>query len=541
MKPIKYFYLFFLSLLIFSELKAQYIIFEGEVICEFNDKQHNGAEMVLIYPDVAPKSVTGTEGGTFGYYAINTKLKYEKLLDENVVIKTMSNCGSKLTTIFVSIDRLKYINGNYYLIVPETVFKRDCDDLKLDITTFESKKEEIKKIPPKKIKKSAFIGTEPVNIFKLLPGISIPCPFCFIGQNTPDYIRDTTTIVHSIDSLGWRKNKIGFLPLLGSSVLTSNIGFNFAPYRNQTEAVFWNSSALAFKNDFKNFWFSSFSNYVNFASITAGFKIGKKINISSGANYLVQSELVDAYIEDQITLQNIPIENNEYVITLGASYLINPKLSFGLSGKLYSQLLFDTNFPTEVDHYMKFSGYKQVCFYDDGFEWCYDGEPIKSEIVYSKLDREGIIKRKKADIDLSLSYFLNNKFQIGLNIANVLNSKVYQDYTVEKQRKKIGTHYIGLGANYKYKRLNIGADFILNNKEYNNLILGLSYISKEDIKMDVGFSLSNRVFSFALKYKFIHLTFINSPKVIEYKKDFLRSRDTESPLTYLYSGFNFKF
>ncbi|HKZ65308.1 MAG TPA: conjugal transfer protein TraF, partial [Chitinophagaceae bacterium] len=320
-------------------------------------------------------------------------------------------------------------------------------------------------------------------------------------------------------ALDFREGEISYGNFLFASALThtGNPGFNFSPFRDLSEAVFWNSSAIV--NSRKPNNISLLTNVKNNGKVSCFFKINDKISLGAGAIYTVQDEFRVVRFANISNDQNIVkvdsffMKAKEYAVFLSPSIKLNDKLSLGVSVKSIWQ---NFKIPNILEIDQDDNGATRNIFTDSS------------------------IKKQNFDVDLSITYKLSKSFQVGLNAMNLAGTKLHADAFVPGQQNLPyqNQRSFGLGLCYKWQRFNFGADILFTEDDFYDAAFGVNYVPFNDALICVGLAVKELSYSIAFRLKHFRLAYIDDNDWLVNEK-----RKGKSGLLNgrLYGGFSFDF
>jgi hypothetical protein len=317
--------------------------------------------------------------------------------------------------------------------------------------------------------------------------------------------------------------KIRYGIFLHSSPMTNtdNTGFNFAPCRNLSEAVFWNASAIAFTNKPNNI--SLLANFKNNIKLSGYEQITKQLYVGLGGIYTKQDQIsqlqiigISASNSDEIfDGVNHPEKLEEFAAFLAPVYKINNRASVGLTVKSIWQQF---NNPDLVA--MEQSGGSENNSYD--------------------FFRDDSIRKQAFDIDVSFSYKISNFLQAGISVMNIAGTELYGGEFIPDSTNQtyVNQRAYGLGLCYKRGRLNVGADVLLTDKEFYDASLGVNYVPFNNALIAAGYAFKQESFSLSFGLKHFKITYIYDNSLVI--NDFRRAKSKVFDGK-IYSGFVFDF
>ena len=512
--------LFFLStlLILFETANAQDLIIKGRVRC-MNQSAHStkGAENIIIVPTFKPSRSAITATSPSGYFEFNTGIPLKTLQDKQVNIYVVSRCASCrdiVKRVFVSEDqdRQNKDDSKSYVTIKQWMLANNCEEVELTPFQADSVLREIQQQPDQKLAEltnaTAIAGTPALlNLLTTLTTVLVPVPPA----------EDLFRTIELLDG------KINYGNFLFASALshTSNTGFNFAPSREISEAVFWNPSAIPFS--YKPYNISLLTNVKNNGKLNISGKLSENFSLGVGAIFTMQDEFRDGLFERVPPVQgeepklvdSVIMNLKEYAVYLSPAYKINDKLSVGLSVKSIWQKF---NTPIDVDIQQ-----------DD------NTGVITNDFTFQD------IKEQHFDVDVSFSYHVSKSFQVGINAMNLTGTELYADAFVPGEEASApiqNQRSFGLGLNYKYQRFNFGTDILFTEDDFYDASIGVNYVPFNEALISAGYAIQQSSYSLAFRLKHFRIAYIDD-------NDFLvnEKRKGKSGILNgrLYGGFSFNF
>lgn len=476
---------FFVCLLLFISnplsLLAQEspLIIKGRVKCiQQSPGATKGAENIVVVPAFRPPKATLTASYPTGYFEFNTGVPLSKLKDKIITLYAVSRCADcreVAKRIFVSEDqdRRNRSDNKTYVTIKDWMLKTQCSKAELIPQQADSVLNVLSQQPGQDLDRmsaaSALTGTPAfLNVLSSLTTV--------VGVGGAPGIR------YGIQSL--EKRKIHFGKLLHSMpfIASANMGFNFSPSRDMSEAVFWNPAAMIQHRKKGNL--SVLTNSRNNVKAGGFYAISDKLSLGAGFMASLQDEYkktnfaVDPFTkrdEDSLSLQLREMSAN-----VSAAYAFSQQLSFGFSAKLAWQTF---NIPDSL-------------FCDNqGFGTFSDST----------------IKRQFLDFDFSVSYKPLPNVQLGVNCMNGLNRALFADaflpqqLAIPLQRQRS----IGIGATYKYRRWNIGTDLLINKQGFYDMSIGLNVVPFNNMLLTGGYAVQQGNYSLSLRMKHFRIAFLH--------------------------------
>jgi hypothetical protein len=464
--------LFFLT---YSVLSQGILVFKGTVKC-FNsddDRSTRGAKNVVIVPGFIPKKSGMT--GDLGYYEINTGVPIRKFEDKYVVIYYVSSCKQceKKESIFVSSVQARDNRAQTlsYITIPTIKMNAGCkstelDALKADLTIngfISQPGEDLDKVS------ALNVVTAPPGLLNLLTNVvSIPANVVGAANITVD---TAARFPGKIDGYG------KFL-LASPMTLTTNTGFNFAPFRDRSEAVFWNPAALA--NSPKASALNLFMNIKNNYKLSGSTRINDNITIGLGGIYTKQDQYRTTRYPDADPQLVQHLENlEEYAFFLASAIKLSSRLSAGLTIKSVWQ---NFNIPNLLDGTTK-----------------------------PNVFTDSMIRRQRFDADLSVSYDITPALNAGINIMNIAGAELYADAFAAGQTKIPFTRLrsVGIGLCYKWRQFNFGTDALFARNGLHDVSAGINYVPFNNALLAAGWAFRQKSYSASFKWKQFRIGYVN--------------------------------
>ena len=498
-----YAFLFFFC----GQLQSQNLIIKGKIKC-LNQSANStrGAENIVVVPAFRPSLATVTASRPSGYFEVNTGLPLASLQDKQVtvyVISRCSNCVEASKRVFISEDRDRQnrADNKRYVTIKEWMLNTNCSQAELVPMAADSVLNLVVKQPGQNLDKvsstSVLLGAPPfLNFLTTLVSV-----VGTTGFPEGDYIAS---------SLGTGNINYGQFLLASPMFESANTGFNFAPSRDLSEAVFWNPSATALSLHNGNI--SLLTNLKNSAKLGGFHKINEKFSLGAGGIYTGQDEFRQvsflqggfSRIEDSVNMKL-----KEFAAYLSPGYKINDRLSVGLSVKSTWQQF---NIPNIVN----VSSQRTGTF------------------------RDSSVRQQHFDVDVSASFKATPSLQIGINLMNLSGTELYADAFVpdkttipmQQQRSR------GLGFVYKWQRLNVGSDILLTKDGLYDASLGINYVPFNNALLSAGLTFKQLSYSFAFRIKHFRVSYISDNVWMQNEKRKGRSGILDGRI---YGGFVFDF
>jgi len=467
-------------------VNSQSLIIKGKVKC-LNQSQNStkGAENVVIVPAFMPSKATITASEPSGYFEFNTGVPISKLQDKQVTIYAISrcaNCQEVAKRVFISEDqdRQNRNDSKKYVTVKEWMLNANCQKAELKPFAADSVLRIISRQPDQNLDKVS-AATSLVGAPALLNLLTTITPVFGVFSNAGPF-----------QAFNLDPGKINYGEFLLSSPImnSANTGFNFAPSRDISEAMFWNPSAIAHSRKRNNI--SLLTNLKNTVKLGGFYRINEKITLAAGGIYAFQDERrKSSFVSETNYDPNNPLKVDstkmrlhEYAVFLSPVYKVNDRLSAGLTLKSIWQ---NFNIPDNL-----FIG-------------------LNDDNTTTATFTDSILKKQHFDIDLSMSYKITNALQIGLNLMNLAGTELYADAFVPGQPviPLQNQRSFGLGLVYKWQRFNFGTDLLFNADGLYDATLGANYVPFNNALISAGFALKQMSYSIAFRMKYFRIAYIN--------------------------------
>ncbi len=490
-----------------KEMRGQNIIIKGKIKC-LNQTANStrGAENIVVVPAFQPSLSTVTVSRPSGYFEVNTKMPMDRLQDKQVTLYVISSCSKCLEAskrVFISEDqdRQNRADNKRYVTIKDWMLNTNCAQAELVPMAADSVLNLVVKQPGQDLNK-------------------ISAASALVGA--PPFLNFLTTLVSVVGTTGFPENDF-FASSLGTGNInygqfllaspmfeSANTGFNFAPSRDLSEAVFWNPSATALSRHQGNI--SLLTNLKNNTKLGGFYKINEKISLGAGGIYTMQDEFrrVD-FLQGNFQRRedSVNMKLKEYAAYLSPAYQINERLSVGLSVKSTWQQF---NIPNVVN----VNGQGKGTF------------------------RDSSLNEQHFDVDVSASFKATPSLQIGINLMNLAGTELYADAFVpgqpniplQQQRS------LGLGLVYKWQRLNVGTDILVTKDGLYDASLGVNYVPFNNALISAGLAVKQLSYSFAFRMKHFRVSYISDNDWMQNEKRKGKSGILDGRI---YGGFVFDF
>lgn len=482
-----------------------------------NESVHStkGAENVIVVPTFVPSRSAITVTSPSGYFEFNTGTNLTTLQDKQVSIYIVSKCSSckdLVKRVFISEDqdRQNRDDSKSYVTIKNWMLEKRCNEVELPAFRADSLLMVIKKQPEEKLSEltnvTAVAGTP--ALLNLLTTLTTIVPIQNFGIFTAKDLFE---------------GKINYGSFLFSSAMinTGNMGFNFSPHRDMSEAAFWSPASIVNSKTPNNV--TLFTNLKNNARLNAFFRLTDKISLGIGGIYTRQDEFrkvryfkVDPNFPDDTSFLEIPsvfMKLQEYAAYLSPSFKVNNQLSVGVSVKSIWQ---DFTIPKEVDIQQD------------------NNNVVTNDFTDVK------IKEQKFDIDFSVIYKVTKSLQVGINAMNLAGAKLYADAFTEVRPETSfqNQRAFGLGLCYKYQRFNFGVDILATEDDFYDATFGVNYVPFNDALISAGIAVKQLSYSLAFRLKHFRLAYIDDNDWLVNEKRKGKSAILNGRL---YGGFAFNF
>lgn len=494
---------------------AQEVVIKGTLRCMNNGvaTSTKGATNIIIIPSFNPAASVATTTTPEGFFQINTGWNAADLKDKAVTLYIITKCSSckKVQRVFISedLDKRNTDPTKMYVTVKNWKLLENCQNMELPDILSEKLLDSAQHLPAQDISGKA-------------PGSPVLAPVSFIN------LFEKLAIIAATPNVGLYKvtqilpGKIKYGVFLHSSPMTNtdNTGFNFAPSRNLSEAVFWNASAIA--NSAKPNNISLLANFKNNIKLSGYEQITKQFYLGLGGIYTKQDQVSKLNIlgignsSAGVTIDglNHPEKLQEFAVFLAPVYKINNRFSAGITFKSIWQ---------------QFNNPNLVAMEQDG-----------SDNSAFNFFQDDSIRKQSFDVDVSASYEITSFLQAGASIMNIAGTKLYGSEFVPDSANQsyINQRAYGLGLCYKRGRLNIGIDALFTDKEFYDASLGVNYVPFNNGLIAAGYAFRQQSFSVSFRLKHFKIAYINDNDLVINDLKVSKSKVFNGKI---YSGFVFDF
>ena len=508
MKPILIFCVLFSVLA--GTASAQSVIIKGTLRCMNNGvtTSTRGAVNIIIIPSFNPSASVATTTTPQGFFQINTGWDAKALRDKDVTLYIITKCSSckRIQRVFISedLDKRNTDPTKMYVTVKGWKIIENCTQAELPDILSEQLLDSAHRLPAQDISGKA-PGSEamsPVSFINLFTKLIAPVG----GGGNNGYYK----------AVSIPPGKIRYGNFLHSSPMTNtdNTGFNFAPSRNLSEAVFWNAAAIA--NSTKPNNVSLLANFKNNIKLSGYQQITKKLFVGLGGIYTKQDQYRKVLFSQGTPETTLPFSHREkleeFAVFIAPVYKINNNISAGITLKSVWQKFNNPNKGA-----LEFDNVSQIFF---------------------KID--DTINRQNFDVDLSLNYKITNFLQAGVSVMNVAGSKLYADQFIGDSANQtyINQRAYGVGLTYKRGRLNVGVDALFTDKAFYDASIGMNYVPFNNGLIAAGYAFKQQSFSVSFRLKHFKIAYINDNNLVINDVKISKSKLFDGKI---YSGFVFDF
>jgi len=508
--------IFFTGLLTFlwGAATAQEVIIKGTLRCLNNGvaTSTRGATNIIIIPSFNPRAAVATATDPEGFFQVNTGWDAKDLRDKDVSLFIITRCSSckRVQRVFISedLDKRNTDPTKLYVTVKGWKLLENCQQTELPDILSEQLLDSAHRLPPEDINGKA-------------SGSPALAPVSFINLFQKLVTAAATANSGLFKVIALQPGKVKFGVFLHSSVMTNtdNAGFNFAPSRSLSEAVFWNASAIS--NSTKPNNISLLVNFKNDVKLSGYQQVTSHFYIGLGAVYTRQDQFREITVDDVNNPGDTfpvthPEKLEEFTVCVAPVYRINNKVSVGLTVKSIWQQF---NNPNLVAMQQDFS--------------------TNPSTLYNFF-RDDTVKTQKMDVDVSMSYKINRFLQAGVSAMNVAGSKLYADMFVPDSagRKYLNQRAYGLGLCYKRDRLNVGVDILFTDNGFYDASLGLNFVPFNNGLIAAGYAFKQQSFSVAFRLKHFKIAYIYDNNLVINEVKVSKSKVFDGKI---YSGFVFDF
>lgn len=495
---------------------GQEVVIKGTLRCMNNGvaTSTKGATNIVIIPSFNPAAAVATTTDPQGFFQINTGWNARDLKDKEVTLYIITKCSSckRIQRVFISedLDKRNTDPSKMYVTVKNWKVLENCQNMELPDILSEQLLDSAHQLPPEDISRKA-------------PGSAALSPVSFINLFQKLAAIAVTPNVGLFKVTAIQPGPVQYGRFLHSSAMinTDNTGFNFAPSRNLSEAVFWNAAAIA--NTSKPDNISLLANFKNNIKLSGYHQVTKQFYVGLGAIYTRQDQISHLQVIGiggpgiGLTIDGIshPGKLQEFAVFLAPVYKINNRLSVAITAKsLWQQF----NNPNLVSLQQSSGG---------------------DNTTYNFF-KDDSIRRQLFDVDLSASYKIASYLQAGVSVMNIAGSKLYAGEFVPDSSNQayVNQRAYGLGLCYKKERWNIGVDLLLTDKEVYDASLGVNYVPFNNALMAAGYAFKHQSFSVSFRLRHFKIAYINDNGLVINQ---LKKPKSEIFNGKIYSGFVFDF
>ena len=495
-----------------NAINAQEVIIKGTLRCMNNGvaTSTRGAVNIVIIPSFNPAASVATTTTPQGFFQISTGWDIKSLRGKDVTLYIITKCSSCKTIqrVFISedLDKRNTDPSKMYVTIKGWKVLENCSNTELPDILSEQLLDSAHRLPPQDIsgKATGSPAMGPVsfiNLFqKLVTGVAGANGGLFKVKDIPP-------------------GQIAYGEFLHSSPITNtdNTGFNFAPSRNLSEAVFWNAAAIADAGKPHNV--SLLANFKNNIKLSGFQQITPQFYVGLGGIYTKQDDFRNVEFESVNSSSNVTTQRHnekleEYAAFLAPVYKINNKMSVGASIKSIWQRFNSPNLMSVQQN--NNTGTFYAFFIDD------------------------TVKKQSFDVDLSFNYKIMSFLQAGVSVMNVAGTKLYADQFVpdSANQKYINQRAYGVGLCYKRGRLNVGVDALFTDKDFYDAAIGVNYIPFNNGLIAAGYAFQQQSFSVSFRLKHFKIAYIYDNDLMINNVKVAKSKIFDGKI---YSGFVFDF
>lgn len=419
---------------------------------------------------VAPKDKMELNVVTYknGFFGIN--LSYNDIINKPLTINLYDYQG-------FLISKSKYIYDEKIIRMGDSlVFK--FGEIKIDKNCELIEEEEcikatayLQQLREKKISKKE----PPSFLFPVMGGVASALVFSFtaVGGEGEGMGGPPASIIEILDIeyISKKENTDGRMFSLALDGVAGNPGFQFSPTRNISDAVFFNSSAIAFSPYNQ---VNILSDIDEFSLVSSTFNLSDAYGIGIGALYLDREENRTALTEINESASS-SFRSEEWGAFLSLSRKISNDMSVGLTVKYLSQSI---EAPDKIE--------KRTI--DPG-----NGElDIYYFLLKDKLEEE------QYDFDISGTYQINKRFQFGLSVMNIAGAELLTDDDEYFQLRSVG-----IGLSYKYRRVHLGTDIIAYQEGETDFSVGINIVPFSNAEINFGYGSAFQTIVAGAKYRIL--------------------------------------
>ena len=502
--------------LLTANVNAQEVVIKGTLRCMNNGvaTSTRGATNIIVIPSFNPAASVATTTTPEGFFQINTGWKAAELKDKDVTLYIITKCSSckKIQRVFISedLDKRNTDPTKLYVTVKNWKLLENCQNMELPDIMSEKLLDSAKHLPPQTVSgkapgSPALAPVSFINLFEKLATIAV----------TQNFGLFKVTAI--------QPGKIKYGEFLHASPMTNtaNTGFNFAPSRNLSEAVFWNAAAIA--NSDKPDNISLLANFKNNIKLSGYQQITKKLYLGLGGIYTKQDQISQLQVigigasnsGEIFDNVNHPEKLQEFAAFLAPVYKINDRLGVGATIKSIWQ---------------QFNNPDLVAMEQSG----------GSDNTTYNFFQDDSIRKQSFDADVSVSYKINSFLQAGASIMNVAGTKLYAGEFVpdSSNQSYVNQRAYGVGLCYKRERLNVGVDVLLTDKELYDASLGVNYVPFNNALISAGYAFKQKSFSASFRLKHFMIAYIYDNGLVINDVKMAKSKVFNGKI---YSGFTFDF
>ncbi len=501
------------SILAYSSF-SQEVIIKGTLRCMNNGiaTSTRGAINIVIIPSFNPAAAVATTTTPEGFFQINTGWKGSDLKDKEVTLYIITQCSSckKAQRVFISedLDKRNTDPTKMYVTVKNWKVLEDCEKVELPDILSEKLLDSAQHLPPQDISGKA-------------PGSPALTPFSFINlfEKLAKIAVSQNFGLFQVNAIQPGKIKYGVFLHSSPMTNTDNTGFNFAPSRNLSEAVYWNAAAISNANKPNNI--SLLTNFKNNFKLSGYQQITQQFYLGLGGIYTKQDQIGQLQIigiggpNDGNIVDGVshPEKLEEFAAFVAPVYKINNRAGVALTVKSIWQQF---NNPHFISLQQSNDGAVYNFFLDDS------------------------VRKQAFDVDVSFSYKITSFLQAGLSVMNIAGTQLYADRFVPGSSGKsfVNQRAYGLGFDYKIERLNIGLDVLMTDKDLYDASLGANYVPFNNALIAAGYAFKQQSFSVSFRLKNFKIAYLYDNGLVVNDVKRAKSKIFDGKI---YSGFVFDF
>ena len=488
-------------------INAQEVIIKGTLRCTNNGvaTSTRGAVNIVIIPSFNPLASVATTTTPQGFFQISTGWDIKLLRGKDVTLYIITKCSSckRIQRVFISedLDKRNTDPSKLYVTIKGWKILENCTESELPDILSEQLLDSAHHLPAQDIsgKSTGSPALGPVSFINLFEKIATAAT---TGANAGVF---RAAIL--------QPGKIQFGEFLHSSPMShsDNTGFNFAPSRNLSEAVFWNAAAIATSDKPDNV--SLLANFKNNIKLSGYHQVANQFYIGAGGIYTKQDQFRKVRYDNLLDLVNHKEKLEEYAVFLAPVYKVNNQISVGATIKSVWQQF---NNPLLVYLRDRPIGGTDNFFFDS------------------------VTKKQNVDVDLSFNYKITNFLEAGVSVMNVAGTELHKEMFIPDSSNQtyINQRAYGVGLCYKRGRLNVGVDALFTDKYFYDASVGVNYIPFNNGLIAAGYAFQQQSFSVSFRLKHFKIAYIYDNDLVINNVKVAKSKIFDGKI---YSGFVFDF